>query len=269
MRADGWDRERVLELPYVKLGYWYDQATAMEQLLAGHVPGLELAQGMRILDVGANTCWASAIFAQRGLDVIALDISPCEMQGLRTSDWWFEERDVYFERVLSVMFEPALASRSFDVIWCSEVLHHNHGANLRRTFRELYRLLKPGGRLIAVNEPLRALRSPKLRPGADVAEFEGHEHAYLRASYVRAARAAGFDVALFGPSRFGPLTEETMGLSRRMSTFEGLQVALAHGIRRHRRLSAAYLAWKNYVEGISLHMLATRPGSTEAQPPAG
>jgi SAM-dependent methyltransferase len=204
------------------------------------------------------------MFAEHGFDVVALDIAAHEMQGLSTADWWFEDRDVYFERVLSVMFEPALASGSFDLIWCCEVLHHNHPSNLRRTLRELFRLLKPGGQLIVVNEPSRALRSLKLHPGAEVAEFEGHEHAYLRSTYVRAARAAGFDVAAFGPSRLGPFDLGTLGISTKMTTFEGFKVALAHAIRRRRRLRAAYLAWKTYIDGMSVHIVGTKPASAPA-----
>src|SRR5215212_9332696 len=71
MREDGWDRERILNLPYEQSGYWF-------------------AQGQRLLDVGSNTCWASNMFAQRGLDVIALDIAANQLQGLRVADWWFE-----------------------------------------------------------------------------------------------------------------------------------------------------------------------------------
>lgn len=262
MRADGWDRKRVLELPYVQLGYWYAQAMAMQQVLeSGVVTGLDLSPGRRILDVGSNTCWASAMFAERGLDVVALDIADHEMQGLRTADWWFDARDVYFERVLGMMFEPALASESFDAIWCCEVLHHNHRSNLNRTMRELYRLLKPGGQLIVVNEPVRALCSPKLRPGAEVAEFDGHEHAYLRSSYIMAARAAGFRASVFGPARLGPFTAGTLGISTRMSTLDGFKVALTHTIRRHRHLRAAYLAWKTYIDGMSLHLVGIKPNT--------
>lgn len=264
MRADGWDRQRVLELPYVQLGYWYAQATSMLDVLEGRAPGLDLSPGQRILDVGSNTCWASAMFARRGLEVVALDIAAHEMQGLRTADWWFDANDVYFERVLSVMFAPALASLAFDLVWCSEVLHHNHRANLHRTLGELFRLLKPGGKLIIVNEPVRALRSPKLHPGQDVAEFEGHEHAYLRHSYLQAVRAAGFEIELFGPSRLGAFDAGTLGISTRMSAFDGFKVALTHTVRHYRRLRSSYLAWKTYVDGMSLHLVATKPTTAAA-----
>jgi SAM-dependent methyltransferase len=181
------------------------------------------------------------------------------MQGLATADWWFEDKNVYFERVLSVMFDAAVASDSFDLIWCCEVLHHNHRANLKRTMRELYRLLKPGGQLIVVNEPVRAVRSLQLHPGAEVAEFEGHEHAYLRRSYVSAARAAGLKVRVFAPSRLWPFTDATLEISTRMSIPAGFRVAVGHAFRRQSALRRAYLAWKTYIDGMSLHMVATKP----------
>src|SRR5256885_2620469 len=69
MRADGWDRERVLRLPDDPLEYWQGQKAAMEHLLSC----VEFPPGASVLDVGSNTCWASNAFASRGLDVIALD----------------------------------------------------------------------------------------------------------------------------------------------------------------------------------------------------
>ena len=149
MRNDGWDRERVRALPESELGYWIAQGTAMRWLLEA----VELQPGRRIVDVGSNTCWASNIFARRGLEVVALDIAKAELQGLRTAEYFLEDGDVYFERLLSVMFDPALAGESMDYVFCCEVLHHNDAANLQRTMRELYRVLRPGGTLIVLNEP--------------------------------------------------------------------------------------------------------------------
>lgn len=65
MRADGWDRERILALPHEPSDYWFGQARAMEAVLASVAP----RPGERVLDVGANTCWASNMLAEAGLEV--------------------------------------------------------------------------------------------------------------------------------------------------------------------------------------------------------
>jgi SAM-dependent methyltransferase/uncharacterized protein YbaR (Trm112 family) len=255
MRADGWDREMVLKLPDHHSGYWYAQGTLMNQVLAT-VP---LQQGDRILDVGSNTCWASAKFAERGLWPIALDINANEMQGLATADWWHEDKGLYMERVLGQMFDVPLATGSLDWVWCCEVLHHNHRRNLWRTMRELHRVLKPGGSLIVVNETLRNIREPRLDPGKAVAAYDGHEHAYLRCSYVKAARDAGFDVDVRGPWYHTIFGAEQIGLSRRMTALQGFRAAAAHAVRRSDRARRAYLGYKAYVAGgTALHMLATK-----------
>jgi SAM-dependent methyltransferase/uncharacterized protein YbaR (Trm112 family) len=255
MRADGWDRKKVLELPDHPSGYWYAQAVLMNQVLAT-VP---LQTGDWILDVGSNTCWASAKFAERGLRPIALDINANEMQGLATADWWHEDRGLYMERVLGSMFDLPLATGSLDWVWCCEVLHHNHRSNLWATMRECHRVLKPGGSLIVVNETLRNLREPKLDPGKAVAEYDGHEHAYLRASYTKAARDAGFDVEVRGPWYHAIFGTEQIGLSRRMTAVQGFRAAAAHAVRRSNSARRAYLAYKAYIAGgTALHMVATK-----------
>jgi 2-polyprenyl-3-methyl-5-hydroxy-6-metoxy-1,4-benzoquinol methylase len=176
MRSDGWDRERVLRLPdEPDSDYWAGQRKGIDHLL----DTVALEPGATILDVGSNTCWASNILAARGLDVTALDISLAEMQGLHTADWWFEERGVYFERVLSTMADPALASASFDYVFCAEVLHHNRKPELAATLRELWRVLKPGGLLIVLSEPLRFPGNMKRDHGEEVAEFDGNENVYF------------------------------------------------------------------------------------------
>jgi SAM-dependent methyltransferase len=260
MRDKGWDRERVLELPYAQDGYWFAQATAMHQTLHQQ----PFAPGDRVLDVGSNTCWASAMLAQNNLEVVALDIVAADMQGLATADWWMEEKSIYFERLRSVMFAPALADKTFDWVWCCEVLHHNHRENLERTLAELYRVLKPGGKLLAVNETLRSLRYPGFKPrsdaAADVDQWEGHEHAYLRNTYLRAARAAGFEVEVKGPWYLDPFREDDYLIGPSTSSREGLKTAVTHVIRRRPRWRHSYLAFKAYVTGgTALFFVATKP----------
>jgi SAM-dependent methyltransferase len=256
MRVNGWTKDRLLKLPYEQTGYWYTQATAMHQTLAND--RLDLQPGNRILDVGSNTCWASATFAERQMEPVALDITSVELQGLASADWWFEGKGVYFERVLGVMFDLPFASETFDHVWCCEVLHHNDRSNLRRTLEEMFRILRPGGRLIVVNEPVRALRSPKLRPGADVAEYEGHEHAYFRWTYRRAVQNAGFDVELVGPWLHPLFTPAEFKLVPDTTALEGFRSALRHALRRSARLRAAALGWKNYITGTSTYLIGTR-----------
>jgi SAM-dependent methyltransferase/uncharacterized protein YbaR (Trm112 family) len=259
MHDYGWTREDVLALPVREDGYWFCQARAMQQTLA--TTGLDLAPGKSVLDVGSNTCWASAMFAENDLDVTALDITANEMQGLRTADWWFEAKGIYFERVLGVMFDLPFADDVFDYVWCCEVLHHNHRANLYRTMRELARVLKPGGRAIVVNETCRSLRDPKWRPGHEVAQFDGHEHAYLPWSYVHAARRAGLQVQVVYPWTVPMFSPSTFELAPETSLRRAAWLVTVHAARRVPALRRAALAYKHYIDGAAaFYMIATNPG---------
>ena len=258
MRADGWTRETVLELPYRRDGYWSAQAAAMHQTLRTRELGL--APRKTILDVGSNTCWASALLAGHGMNVTALDINAGEMQGLGTADWWFEQNDVYFDRVLGVMFDLPFADAAFDFVWCCGVLHHNHRANLYRTMREVRRVLKPGGSAIVVNEPCRSLRHPKLRPGHEVAQYEGHEHVYQPATYRRAARRAGLRVTIVYPWTVRMFRPFAFELPEETTVRRAAWIFIVHVVRHVPSLRRATLAYKQHVHGrAAVHMIATRP----------
>jgi SAM-dependent methyltransferase len=259
MREHGWDRERVLALPYEQDGYWFTQAAAIERLFEL----IQFEPGARLLDVGANTCWASNYFAERGLSVTALDISAAELQGLRTGDWWFDANGVYFDRLLSVMFDPALASESFDYVFCCEVLHHNHPEALRRTLEEMHRILKPGGKLFAVNEPLKFPTNRKRDHAAEVAEYEGHEHVYYLHEYLLAARRAGFTVRIMRPNNTQFFRGEPFKLYITDSPGLATKKYVKHLIRRSERGRKAFTLYRLVLgsKDTSLAMMCEKEGA--------
>jgi SAM-dependent methyltransferase/uncharacterized protein YbaR (Trm112 family) len=256
MRNDGWDRDRILALPNVDLGYWYGQAVAMDALL----DTVDLEPGRRLLDVGSNTCWASNIFARRGLEVLALDIAKTELQGLRTAEYFIGDGNVFFERLLAVMFDMPLASESFDYVFCCEVLHHNDLENLHRTMAEAYRVLRPGGSLLIINEPLRFPFNLKRDHAQEVAEYEGYEHVYFFHQYYLAARQAGFHLSVQEPAPDWFFRPWKIELAPETTVATATRAYGAHLLRHSSLGRRLMLAYKTLLVGdVSLHMIATKP----------
>jgi len=218
--------------------------------------------------VGSNTCWASNIFARRGLEVVALDIATTEMAGLGTAEYFFEGTDTCFDRVVGIMFALPFASGSFDYVFCCEVLHHNDPRTLRQTFRECHRVLKPGGRLLVLNETLRTLLESKAVQTARhagleaVAQYEGYEHVYFFHDYWLGAKRAGFAFdAILEPPYHKVFNREPILLEAETPVLRSLKLVGAQLIRRHRWSRRLYQWYLNLVRGgVALNMVCRKPG---------
>jgi ubiquinone/menaquinone biosynthesis C-methylase UbiE/uncharacterized protein YbaR (Trm112 family) len=108
---------------------------------------LALTGKEKLLELGADSCWSVSGFAKLGCDCVALDIS----HHLIVSDLYMREYNIYFERVIADMSRLPFRDESFDVVFCSQTLHHS--MNLQETLREINRVLKPGGKLALFSEP--------------------------------------------------------------------------------------------------------------------
>lgn len=256
MRLDGWDRELVRKLPNLEHGYWYVQARSMHQLLTT----IPFQPGQKIVDVGSNTCWAANHFAERGLQAIALDIATVELQGLYTADWFIEDGDVFFERALGSMDAMPLASGSVDYVYCCQVLHHNDTESLRRTFAEIFRVLRPGGRLLMVNETLKTLRDPHGVHDEGVQEYEGYEHAHWAMRYRWEATRAGLLTEVAEPHYRPFFGDAELTLAPDSKRPRALAMRLGFSLRSWGLARRVYLAWLNHVwGGASMNMIATKP----------
>jgi SAM-dependent methyltransferase/uncharacterized protein YbaR (Trm112 family) len=256
MRRDGWDRARILRLPDEPDGYWWAQRRSMQRLLET----VAFAPGQTLLDVGANTCWATATFADIGLRAVALDISMVEMQGLRTADWWFEDRGLHFERVLAQMSDLPFRDDSFDWVFCCEVLHHNDRRAMTDALREIHRVLRPGGTLLVINEPLRWPRDLKRDHGAEVAQFDGNEHVYFFLEYLWMVWHAGFQRMRVSEPAFDVFfSRDPIHLTLEASVLGSFKLA-AINVARQRRFVRSLHTWWRYLMGpdVSLQMLCTK-----------
>ncbi len=153
---------------------------------------LGLTGGESVLEIGADSCWSVAKFARKGCNCVALDIN----HHLIVSDLFMQEYGVYFERVVADMNRLPFQDDSFDVVFCSQVLHHS--TDLRGTMKEIARVLKPGGRLALFSEPMFGLLFSwrKLLYGREARKLGIEERIYSIGEWLGAMRDAGLSPQL-------------------------------------------------------------------------
>lgn len=135
-----------LRLPYVD-GIWAEHAKMFDLSLQE----LNLQGYESILDLGAGQGWACRYFAEKGCRAIAMDIVDDEWWGLGRAWAIMEHAQVYFEPLIADGENLPFRPEKFDIVFLSAALHHfNH---IDRVLAQCYRVLKPGGRIIANPEP--------------------------------------------------------------------------------------------------------------------
>jgi SAM-dependent methyltransferase len=200
-------------LRYVQSEEW--QAAAV---LIGSASG-------RALDLGAGHGITSVALARLGFQVVAVEPDPSNLVGRgaisrasATLGLGIEVLDGTAESI------PAEAA-AFDFVLARAVLHHT--ANLSAACREIFRVLRPGGRFFSLRDHVIS-RQSDLRPFQDshpLHRLYGGENAYTEREYRVALRDAGFEF-----DRVLRSFDSVINFAPR--TRSGLGMALASRVRR-------------------------------------
>jgi SAM-dependent methyltransferase len=144
----------------------------------------------RVLDFAAGTCWASELLARLGIRTVSVDLS-VEMMCRGRQRLAADSRLVFREQASFVAARGQVlpfVAESFDGVLCMNALHHL--PSYAAVFRELHRILKPGGRAV--------FSEPGTRHARDaLAQFRMREERVLEKSVSlpvirRLALEAGF-----------------------------------------------------------------------------
>lgn len=111
------------------------------------------ARGKQVLDYGCGDGIHALTLARRGAQVKSLDISP-ELIAIARHRLRLNGIDAGVEFIVGSAHEIPLPDESVDVVFGIAILHH---LDLALSAREVYRVLKPGGRAI-FQEPVRNSR---------------------------------------------------------------------------------------------------------------
>jgi len=189
----------LLQLPYVPSRYWRPKARSLDLLLEILGPAANRA----VADLGAGTGWLSYRLSKAGFRCFAIDITADADVGLGAARA-FDGTPYRFERAIASLTRLPFLTGSMDIAIANASLHYLPEARL--AVEEGARILRPGGFLVVMNDPVHQDRRSAERAATDFRTrmrtvggsgrlVDGHRHfvaseieAELRAQFRAVAR---------------------------------------------------------------------------------
>ena len=146
------------------------------------------------LDLGAGRGIASYALAQEGFQVTALEPDKSQIVGSQAICSLAEECNLPIEVVQEFSEKLPFPKAKFDLVFARAVLHHT--TNLQAACDEVYRVLKPGGKVIAIREHV--ISRPEdlelFLSNHPLHHLYGGENAFLLEDYLTSIRKAEFNI---------------------------------------------------------------------------
>ncbi len=141
-------------------GYWDDdtrnEKEAQQNYLERLAGLLQLQKGERVLDAGSGQGYAARYLAEAtGAEVTGITITPREV---RVSERLSKNIANKPQFVLGDYADTDFADDYFDVVYTTETL--SHAKDMKKTMKEFYRILKPGGRIVLADYEVQSKDAP-------------------------------------------------------------------------------------------------------------
>ena len=167
---------------------------SLQKELPRFIPFLKEKCGLefrgRILEIGAGGAWLSAELSKlpRVVEVITTDFSPklLKEEAPRVFNI-LKANHAKITRIPGDFHKLDFPDKHFDFVVCSAVLHY--AANMVQVLREVKRVLKPGGQLVAIREPVWPLVKRQRKAGRSLEPGAG-PRGYTLADYKELFRQA-------------------------------------------------------------------------------
>ncbi len=178
-----------LDMPF---GAGAEPWITIERMFRAALFQMDLRGGEWVLDIGAGEGWASQQFAKRGANAVAIDVVPDSRLGLGRAWRRMELSGTCFDLLIGDNENLPFLPGSFDIVFASNALHHHN--DLGALFGSISKVLKPGGRLIAIGDPLVPIyrRESDMTDGDREKSFGIIERRRHLHEYVLALWRAGF-----------------------------------------------------------------------------
>lgn len=107
-------------------------------IAASFLARLQASDRTRLLEVGAGVGYTSVWFSERGVDVVATDLSPAQVERCRAKGIDAHVRDMY---------DLGFPAHSFDALWAMNCIHHVPASDIASVLEGFAGVLVPGGLL--------------------------------------------------------------------------------------------------------------------------
>ena len=230
-------KDKFLALPqgdgtyFFKRGGSFQSITEASDRFYRVLENLHLTGKEKILEIGASFSYASSKFAKIGCSAVALDIS----NYLKVSSLFV--KNAYYDRVFSDMHNIPFQDSTFDIVFGAAVVHHSN--NLKAVFNEIHRVLKPGGKIMLINEPSRGIFE-KVHPVFEEMEKKGFgDVSYTIPEWLKGARVGGFRRLKI---EFLSLADDYITRHRNRDTQDNFKLRLAYFFKDHRGIEKLVLS---------------------------